>query len=327
MYRLNTLQYPLIHSQTLDESQSLQPLKSNDVYEQQVKTFCSKFNFSALHTFSFTIEGLMGFMMNLEAEITISLGESQAIIYAGKRLKSLGMKVNFLELNHDGSVNLEALKECSSQYIFISSYVMDTFVKTPLQEVKSLTDAKIISNMSATQEEIAFCDVALFDAYKLTGFQSHSVALHQGILPEQYLAEVDFVGVCNISMALEIQSQECAYKEAMMEALKKELKEDIFFFVSPQDTLNNSLHFGLKDIKAREIIRTLSLSGIFVTNGEGCSLGLSRPSRIIQAMGYSELESRQALSFSLTQELNEEAIEHIAKTLAKKYRQIKALNE
>ncbi|MFW2308252.1 cysteine desulfurase, partial [Aliarcobacter butzleri] len=61
-------------------------------------------------------------------------------------------------------------------------------------------------------------------------------------------------------------------------------------------TLPYTLHFALKDIKAREIIRTLAFDSIFLSKGEGCSLGLSKPSRIIQAMGYDETTRRNAIS-------------------------------
>lgn len=327
MYKLNSLQYPTIQEKNLSETLSLQPLKNNDEYEKEVKAFCGAFGFNQLNTFSFTIEGLMGFMLRLQGNIAISLGESQAIIYAGKSLKALGFPVKFLELNRDGSVNLESLSDSEIDFVFISPYVMDTFVMTSLHDVKTKCKAKIIANMSATQKDIELCDVALFDAYKLTGFQSHSVALHNEELNEQYLAEIDYVGIHTIFAALNQTGFQCTYKAKMVEALKTALNEDVFFFVAPESTLPNSLHFGLKNIKAREIIRTLSLNSILVTNGEGCSLGLSRPSKIIQAMGYSELESRQALSLSFQRELNDEDLTLIAQTIAKKYRQIKALND
>ena len=101
----------------------------------------------------------------------------------------------------------------------------------------------------------------------------------------------------------------------------------IYFFVNNNQTLAFSLHFALKNIKARELIRTLALDEILITNGEGCSLGLSKPSRIIQAMGYDELTSRNSISLTFTKKLEIFEIEKIVNTIAKKYKQIKVLNE
>ena len=84
------------------------------------------------------------------------------------------------------------------------------------------------------------------------------------------------------------------------------------------------MHFGLKDIKTRELIRTLALNKIFITNGEGCSLGLSKPSRIIQEMGYDETISRNSIHLSFNEQLSDEIIENIVNIIANKYLQIKS---
>lgn len=87
-----------------------------------------------------------------------------------------------------------------------------------------------------------------------------------------------------------------------------------------------SLHFGLKDIKARELIRTLALNKIFLTNGEGCSLGLSKPSRIIQAMGYDEITSRNSIQIAFVDFFNDKEIEKIVDIIYLKYKQLKSIS-
>lgn len=99
------------------------------------------------------------------------------------------------------------------------------------------------------------------------------------------------------------------------------------FFVNNNQTLPYTLHFALKNIKARELIRTLSLDEIYISNGEGCSLGLSRPSRVIQTMGYDETTSRNAITLSFSEKYDEQTIEKIVNKIAKKYLQIKVLNQ
>ena len=326
MYKLNHLQYPTVKSYSIDSSYSLEALKSNFEFDKQVRNFKMKYNFDELNSFSFSQDGFIAMILKLKGKIAVSLGESQSIISAATLCKQLGFNITFITLNKEGEVNLKELQDGKFDYVFISSYVMDTFVKTSLKEVKKHTDASIISNMSASQEEIEYADVALFDAYKLTGFQGHSVALHNGILEEQHLSQYDYTSIHMIYDALNQETFRCDYKDAFIKSLKKEIKEDVFFFVDNKKTLDNSLHFALKNIKAREIIRTLALNSIFITNGEGCSLGLSRPSKIIQSMGYSEDESRQALSLSFSHAISQEEMENISKQIAKKYRQIRMLN-
>ena len=327
MYKLNFIQYPNAKDIQLSAEKALEPLKSNDNIEEFISSFKKRFNFKSLNTFSFSEDGFLSMMINLGGKILVSKGESQAIVDAASKCKELGFDIEFITINKDGFLNYDEIKTCD--YIFVSSYIMDTYVKVDLKKVKELSNAKLISNITASISNFLKekdCDLAILDSYKLTGFSFSSIILHNEVLKEQYLANIDTLAIYKINDAINDFTPVSSIKNSFKQCLDKELEKNIFYFVNPNDTLDYTLHFGLKDIKAREIIRTLSLNSIFVTNGEGCSLGLSKPSRILQEMGYKEIESRWALSLSFSQELSYEEIETIAKTIAKKYRQIKALN-
>lgn len=323
MYKLNFLQYPDVKPIQIDKSNALEALKDNTKVEVFIKNFSLKFDFKSLNTFSFSKDGFLSMMLTLNGKILVSLGESQSIIDAANAYKKLGFDIDFISLKNDGHINYEEIKRCD--YIFISSYIMDTYVKVDLEKVKDLSSAKIISNITSTLDT-KYCDIALLESFKLTGFSFSSVVLHNEEFEEQYLGSIDTVAIYEISSAIDRFKPTCEHKNEFKSCINKEMGEDIHYFVNSAETLPYTLHFGLKGIKAREIIRTLSLGDIFVTNGEGCSLGLSKPSRVLQEMGYEEIESRWALSLSFSQELNSEDILFLAKTIAKKYRQIKALN-
>lgn len=324
MYKLNFLQNPVINSFELNKDIALEPLKSNSEVEDFIKSFKERFDFQSLNTFSFTKDGFLSMMLTLQGTIQVSLGESQAIIDAANEYKKLGFELEFISILKDGNINYKDIK--NSDYIFISSYIMDTYVQVDLEKVKELSNAKIISNLSSTLERDC-CDIALLDSYKLTGFSFSSIILHNEVFDKQYTGSLDTVAIYQIKTAIDNFNPISSYKNEFKTALNEELKDDIYYFVNLDNTLPYTLHFGLKNIKAREIIRTLALGDIFVTNGEGCSLGLSKPSRILQEMGYEELESRWALSLSFSQKLNSDDIIKISKIIAKKYRQIKALND
>ncbi len=326
MYKLNSLQYPVINPISLNESYSVEPLKNNDEFDHLIKSFKKEFGYKSLNTFSFTKDGLFALMCTLKGSIAISLGECEAIVEAGKFYEKLGNKVTWISISPNGEINYNECDRLQNDYFFVSSYIMDTYVTTSLEKIKSLTDSKIISNCSA-DKYAKFADLIIFDSYKLCGYGVSGVILYSNDeLDEQYPGETDALGIKLISKSLKNQEFETKNKNEFLEELKVEFKNDIHFFVDPNITLPYTLHFGLKHIKAREIIRTLSLSDILVTNGEGCSLGLSRPSRIIQEMGYPEIESRWALSLTFIQNYCSEDIQKIVKTISKKYRQIKALS-
>ncbi|PHR73067.1 MAG: cysteine desulfurase [Arcobacter sp.] len=324
MYKLNVLQYPVLKDISIDSSYSLAALSNNENLKVLLEEYKNRFSFSSLNTLHFSKESLLGFLLGLDGDIAVSLGESEALIEASKAYKKLGFNLDFIPINKNGQLDYESIKDKYS-YIFVSSYIMDTYVKVDLFEVKKRSKAKIIGNISATLD-CTNIDIAFLDAYKLSGYASSSVLLHNDLLEKQVLGEIDIISLQNI-IKTQAFSYEKENKSMFINALKKELKDDFFFFVDPFLSLENTLHFGLKNIKAREIIRALSLYDIFTSNGEGCSLGLMKPSRILQEMLYSENDSRQALSFSFTSIFSKEDIDYICKIISKVYRQIKVLND
>lgn len=324
MIKLNFLQYPSVFSCELESSQSLQALHTNEQALQKIEQLKKEFGFHFLHSFSFSKEGFLTLFLSLQGKISVSLGESHAVIEAAHAYKALGFELDFIALSHNGKLDYESIKACD--YAFVSSYIMDTFVKVDLEKVKILSGATLISNISATLKN-EFSHAVYFDSYKLTGFATSSVLLHQGILPEQYLGQIDTVSVNLLLNALKNFTPQTSYKKELETLLNATFKENIYYFVDSKESLDYTLHFGLKGIKAREIIRTLSLDEMYVSNGEGCSLGLGKPSRILQEMGYEENQARWALSLNFSQELSHEQINHFVQTLARKYRQIKALGQ
>lgn len=326
LFKLNVLQYNPIKIDFIDENYSLDSLVDNSHFEELTKKYKEKFGFSKLKTFSFSKEGFLALFLELRGKIAVSVGECEALINGAKLYESLGFEIIWIGLNKDGKVNLKKIENENVDFLFLSSYVMDTFVITSLEEVKKLTTAKIISNASA--QISSFSDAIYFDNYKLTGYNLSGVILFEdeNLFELLNIGFIDTLAVKYCFEALENQEFNYEMKEKFLKKLKEKFAEDLYFFVNPKDTLPYSLHFALKSIKARELIRTLALNNIFLTNGEGCSLGLSKPSRIIQTMGYDELTSRNSIQMAFNRFFSDEEIEKIVNTIYLKYKQIKSFS-
>ncbi|KLE01949.1 cysteine desulfurase [Aliarcobacter butzleri] len=327
MIKLNNLQYNPIKLDFLeDQNYSLDSLVSNFDFDDLCKKYKEKFAFSKIKTFSFSKEGFLGLFLELKGKIAVSFGECEALIQGAKLYESLGFELTWIDLNIDGSVNYQELKDKDIDFLFLSSYVMDTFFETSLDDVKNFTNAKIISNGSAKIDSLS--DIVYFDNYKLCGYSLSGVILFndENIFELLNMAFIDTLAVKCCFEALENQKFNYEVKEKFLEKLKEKLKDNIYFFVDNEKTLPYTLHFALKNIKAREIIRTLAFDNIFLSNGEGCSLGLSKPSRIIQAMGYDEMTSRNAISLNFLQDFDEETILKIVDKIEQKYKQIRVLD-
>ncbi|MFW2569045.1 cysteine desulfurase [Aliarcobacter butzleri] len=327
MIKLNNLQYNPIKLDFLeDQNYSLDSLVSNFTFHDLCKKYKEKFGFLKIKTFSFSKEGFLGLFLELKGKIAVSFGECEALIQGAKLYESLGFELTWIDLDIDGSVNYQELKDKDVDFLFLSSYVMDTFFETSLDDVKNFTNAKIISNGSAKIDSLS--DIVYFDNYKLCGYSLSGVILFndENIFELLNMAFIDTLAVKCCFEALEKQKFNYEVKEEFLEKLKEKLKDNIYFFVDNKKTLPYTLHFALKNIKAREIIRTLAFDNIFLSNGEGCSLGLSKPSRIIQAMGYDETTSRNAISLNFLQDFDEETILKIVDKIEQKYKQIRVLD-
>lgn len=327
MIKLNNLQYNPIELDFLeDQNYSLDSLVSNFTFDDLCKKYKEKFGFSKIKTFSFSKEGFLGLFLELKGKIAVSFGECEALIQGAKLYESLGFELTWIGLNKDGSINYQELKDKDIDFLFLSSCVMDTFFEISLDDVKNFTNAKIISNGSAKIDSLS--DIVYFDNYKLCGYSLSGVILFndENIFELLNMAFIDTLAVKCCFEALENQKFNYEVKEKFLEKLKEKLKDNIYFFVDNKKTLPYTLHFALKNIKAREIIRTLAFDNIFLSNGEGCSLGLSKPSRIIQAMGYDETTSRNAISLNFLQDFDEETILKIVDKIEQKYKQIRVLD-
>ena len=325
MIKLNTIYFPKIDDVSISKEFSLDILKNNELYFEVKKDFLKRYSFTDLTTFSFTPSGFLGLLLDLKSKgtIAISLGETNAVVEAGKMYEKLGFEIIWINLEKDGQVNFQEISNLEVSFLFISSYVMDTFVKTDLERIKNLMNSTIISN--GTINVSNHSDIVYFDPYKLVGFNTSGVMLHNDLFTEQVIGYIDTVAIDLVFKALNKQKFNVTVKKRFKECLESIVDDDLYFFVDDSLTLDFTLHFALKDIKARALIRTLSLDEILITNGEGCSLGLSQPSQIIQAMGYSEEISRNGISFSFSEEISNEDIEKVTTLLYKRYRQIKVL--
>lgn len=331
MIKLNYLQYNKLDIDFDLNQYSLDSLEENFDFENLSLEFLKLVNYKKFKTFSFSKDGFLALLLELglglkaDRKIAVSLAESQALIDACKVYESLGKNLTYLALEKNGSVNLEALKNEEFDYIFISSYTMDTFLKTNLDEVKELNkSSKIVSNASANIDLNSH--ISYFDNYKISGyFLSGIICFNEDELKQEFIGFTDSLALKFCLEGLK-KRKKTSMKEEFLKTLERVFKDDLYYFVDNSKTLENSFHIALKDIKARELIRTLAFEDIYLSNGEGCSLGLSKPSRVIQAMGYDETTSRNALSFSFNFDLNQEQIERIVNRIYAKYLQIRSIN-
>jgi hypothetical protein len=118
MIKLNSFQYSKLQNIEISNDFSLSALTPNDAFETLTLEYKKMFEFNKLKTFSFSKEGFLGLFLELKGKIAISVGESEALIEAGKLYESLGFHITWINLNKDGKVNLFELEKQNIDFLF-----------------------------------------------------------------------------------------------------------------------------------------------------------------------------------------------------------------
>ncbi|MGM0622576.1 MAG: cysteine desulfurase [Campylobacterota bacterium] len=322
--QLNRLQYNLLQSFSIDTSVSLDALSSNENLAVMQQTLYREFGYKEFKTATFTKEFFSAFILQLNGTVAVSLGESYAIIEGAKLAQQWGKEIVWIGIEKEGT--LQKIGDKQIDYIFVST-IIDTFVKIDLTQIKQQTDAVIISNKTF-DNDFAGVDIALFDCYKLSGYGNGALILFSDEIESDYLAAKDLI---TATLALKGKKSQffapLQIKQQFLALMQERLGDDLFLFINPNLTLEYSLHIGLRGIKARELIKTLAFDDIYLSNGEGCSLGLSRPSSTLAYMGYEESQCRWALSLDFSSGIEKHTIEKKVNMICKRYKQIKILQQ
>jgi len=297
--------------------------------------FANEFGYGSASFLDFSpysIALFLDFIVAKNKKIAVSSKLSYFCLEAVSLLQAKGRDIFYVTAEKDGSLSKNSMAEAKkegAEYLFCAAVDEDTFFVEDMGGVAEFFEPqKTILDISNAVKKIKFPKVlaSIFWGYKLGSFKSSGIALFDDAKAAR-LDGIDlgvYVHLKSAYDAYEVDSEAMLKRDAFIFELKNALKDDIFLFVEPSKCLSNAVYVGFKGIKARDFIRTLALENIFVTNGELCSLAMSKPSKILSTLGFSEEECRNAISFSFDS-LSMDEIKFITSKIAFKYRQIKAI--
>jgi cysteine sulfinate desulfinase/cysteine desulfurase-like protein len=268
---------------------------------------------------------------NQNSTIAVSSKVSH-FVYEGVLLaQETGIKIVFVEVDKNGFLDIDSLKkakEIGAEFLVCSLVDEDVFLIENMKEVnKYFANTQIIADISnALSLDIPKDFNATFLWGHKLGCSKNSGVLMHDFNEVDFIDRVDLREYDRIQKSLEnlqVINQE-TNREYFIKMLKDNIGESFDILVDTTYTLNNSFCAIFKGIKARDLIRTLALENIFVTNGEYCSLGLSKPSRIFTLIQKGDVKNHEVLSISFDN-LTKEEISYLAKRIALRYLQIRAI--
>ena len=245
---------------------------------------------------------------------------------------SASAEVNYVPVDSAGRVDPSALTDALDARTALVSVMWGNNEVGTLQPVREIAAAAAqqgaISHSDAVQAvghiDVDFAasglDMLSFTAHKLGGPYGIGALLARrelrltpilhggGQEREVRSGTLDVAATAGFAAALEVATRTRAQEEQRVRALRANLISSVLAAVpsavpygprSELDRLPGIANIGFPGCAADAILMLLDSAGIDCSTGAACSAGVSQPSHVLLAMGYSEADARSALRFSL----------------------------
>lgn len=292
------------------------------------------------------IKGIAYNYRNQGNHIITSKIEHPAILNSCKNLEKRGFRVTYLNVDENGMINIEELKNSiNSRTILISIMMANNEIGT-IQQVSEIskiakqhgiifhTDAvQAAGNININVKEMGI------DLLSISGHKLHApkgvgaLFIRDGIMFERFMdgghqennkraSTENVAGIVGLGTA-------CIDAKKNLEEHIKKLIELRDYYISqvekniPKAMLNGSLqnrlpgnaNFSFEGKSSEELLLKLDAKGICVSGGSACSTGDSSPSHVLTAIGLSEEQAKSAIRVSFGEDNTLEDVDYLVATL------------
>ena len=272
--------------------------------------------------------------------------EHHAILHTGEYLESKGFDVTYLDVDEDGIVRLEDLKEAiRPDTILISVMYANNEIGSiqPIKEIGRIAhEHSILFHTDAVQAfgqvpiNVDECHIDMLSAsghklngpkgmgflYIRTGVKIRSF-VHGGAQERKRRAGTENVpGIVGLGAAVrravrtmeERSAKESALRDYMIERVLEEI---------PHCRLNghrtkrlpNNANFSFRFIEGESLLIMLDMKGICASSGSACTSGSLDPSHVLLAIGLPHEIAHGSLRLTLSDETTKEDIDYVVDNL------------
>jgi cysteine desulfurase len=262
--------------------------------------------------------------------IVISAVEHTAVLEAVRAMERKGFHVEEIPCDRDGRVDPERFGEKLRMHTALAALQWannETGVIQPVDEVGAvcrktkvpfLVDAVQVAGKLPMDGRSTCADFLALSAHKLGGPQGiGAMTVREGFVlaplvhggnqerrrrgGTEAVALAAGFGAAAAAAAdnLKEETGRMLRLRAMIETRLHERFDDVRFHGQAAGRLPNTVNFAIRGLRAETLVISLDMRGIAVSTGSACSSGEARPSRVLQAMGYSEAEAAGAVRVSV----------------------------
>lgn len=269
--------------------------------------------------------------------------EHHAVLHTFEYLeKRHGFKVTYIDVNSDGFINLDQLKESlTSETIFVSVMMANNEIGTiqPIKEITKIvkeynksiivhTDAvQALGNIPINVLDLGV-DLLTITAHKIYGPKgTGALYIKKGIVIDNLIhgggqekgkraGTENVIGIVGFGKACELAVENLESKSKDLLELREHLFtrvtneiSDIVVNGGRENRLPGNVNFSVKKIEGEALILSLDHFGISCSSGSACTSGSLDPSHVLLALGLDHGTAHGSLRISLGKDNTREEVD------------------
>lgn len=282
--------------------------------------------------------------------------EHHAILHTAMALEKEGFQVTFLDVDKNGRVDLEELKQAiTPDTALVSIMAANNEVGTiqPIEEIGKICREKgVLFHTDAVQ---AFghmpldvnkmnIDLLSLSAHKINGPKgSGALYIRRGLGLRPVIegggqernrrsGTENVAGIVGLGQAAQLAMETMVEESTRLKALAKKLTDGVLQIPEtiltgdPENRLPGACSFAISAIEGESLVLYLDMEGICTSTGSACSTGSLDPSHVLMAIGLSHEVSHGSLRVTLGRFNTEEEVDYIIETLPKVVEKLRSMS-
>lgn len=277
--------------------------------------------------------------------------EHSSVLDSCKHIEKLGGEITYLNVNSDGSIDLNELERSIRPSTILVSLMYannETGTVHPIKEISKIvkkhgalffTDAtQAVGKINIDVNNYGI-DLMAFSGHKMYGPKGIGALYVRRRDPRvKLISQMDggsqekdrrsgtlnVTGIVGFGKACELCAEEMKQDEKRLRLLRDKLEQRLFMLGEVYINGNKESRLGhvsnlyVKDASAEQIITNINKQ-VAISSGSACSSATFQPSHVLKALGFSDERARSSLRISLGRFTTEDeidfAIDHICKTI------------
>ncbi|RLA70960.1 MAG: cysteine desulfurase, NifS family [Epsilonproteobacteria bacterium] len=277
--------------------------------------------------------------------IMISEVEHPSIIATAKWIESMGCKVTYLPISHEGIVDAQAVKDNMTDKTALVSVMWannETGAIFPVEEIGAIckengvlfhTDAVQAIGKLPVNVQLFNVDYLTFSAHKFHGPKGVGALymkkgkeliplLHGGSQMGGYRSgTLNVAGIVGMGKAMEVAVDALDFEMTEIREMRDDFEDELLkiedtFVVTPRSKRTpNTILISFRGIEGESMLWDLNRAGIGASTGSACASEDLEANSVMEAIGAAEDLAHTAIRFSLSRYTTEEELKYTLKVV------------